>query len=134
MGYIDEDDIGHQDWFNTSHVQYEKNISHYHLVNLKGASMTKCYLKVAMDSILDDSTDYCYGDEESILAGLGALLQAIAGTILNLLVILALLKTKQLRKEYLTPAIVSLALTDLLFSAVTLPMLAHRYFSQYVLE
>ena len=131
--FIDESEIGNQHWFNESHMSSEgKNISHYHLVNLENASMTQCYLKVDMLSKLDNSTDYCYSDGESILAGVGSTLQAIAGTILNLLVILALLKNQHLRKEYLTPAIISLSATDLIFSVITLPMLAHRYFVQYV--
>lgn len=107
-----------------------KNISHYQLVNLTNAFMKTCYLKVDMRSSLDNSTAYCYSDTESVLAGLGATIEAIAGSILNLLVIVALVKNSNLRKEYMTRAIVSLAITDFLFSIVTLPMLAHRYFSQ----
>ena len=107
-----------------------KNISHYQLVNLTNAFMKTCYLKVDMRSSLDNSTDYCYSNAESVLAGLGATLEAIAGSILNLLVIVALVRNPYLRKEYMTTSIVSLAITDFLFSIVTLPMLAHRYFSQ----
>ena len=107
-----------------------KNISHYQLVDLRNAFMKECYLKVDMRSRLDNSTDYCYSDGESILGGLGATLEAIAGSILNLLVIVALIKNSHIRKEYMTRAIVSLAATDFLFSIVTLPMLAHRYFTQ----
>ena len=133
MGFINESEIGFQPWYNESHLSSDgKNISHYHLVSLANASMTKCYLKVDMESKLDNSTEYCYTDGESILAGVGSTFQAIAGTILNSLVILALLKNEHLRKEYLTPAIISLSATDLIFSLVTLPMLAHRYFLQYV--
>ena len=107
-----------------------KNISHYQLVNLTNAFMKTCYLKVDMRSSLDNSTDYCYSNAESVLAGLGATLEAIAGSILNLLVIVALVRNPYLRKEYMTTSIVSLAITDFFFSIVTLPMLAHRYFSQ----
>ena len=117
-------------FYNETNVVDGTNISHYRRVNLTDAHMDICYLKVDMNSDLDDSTDYCYSNVESILAGLGATFQAIAGTILNLLVIVALLKTTNLRKEYLTPAIISLSVTDLLFSVITLPALAHRYFSQ----
>ena len=122
--------------YNETNVVDGRNISHYRRVNLPDAHMDICYLKVDMNlnwtdyGLIADSTDYCYSEGESILAGLGATFQAIAGTILNLLVIVALLKNTNLRKEYLTPAIISLSLTDLLFSVVTLPALAHRYFSQ----
>ena len=117
-------------FYNETNVVGGTNISHYLRVNLTDAHMDICYLKVDMNSELDNSTDYVYSDGESILAGLGATFQSIAGTILNILVIVALLKNTILRKEYLTPAIISLSLTDLLFSVITLPALAHRYFSQ----
>ena len=131
MVFINEGDIGFQPWYNESHLSTDgKNISHYHLMSLTNSSMRQCYLKVDMLSKLDNSTDYCYNEVESILGGVGSTIQAIAGTILNLLVILALLKNEHLRKEYLTPAIISLSTTDLIFSILTLPMLAHRYFLQ----
>ena len=85
-----------------------------------------------MRSSLDNDTGYCYSTAESIIAGLGATIQSIAGTFLNLLVILALLNNDNLRKQYFTPSIISLSMTDLLFSMFTLPMLAIRYFVQYV--
>ena len=121
-----------QDWYNSDHLIKDKNVSHYHLVNLTDSYMTTCYLKVDMRSTLNDSTEYCYSTEESIIAGVAATFQGIAGTFLNFLFIVAVLKHANLRKEYLTPSIISLATTDLLFSAFTLPMLAIRYFSQYV--
>ena len=116
-------------WNITDMSQYDGiNISHYCRTNL--ADNRTCYLKVDQNSDLSNSTDYCYSEGESILAGLGATFQAVVGTVLNLLVIVALMKNTHLRKEYLTPAIISLTVTDLLFSVVTLPALAHRYFSQ----
>ena len=128
--------MGWQDWFNSSHTICQgddcKNISHYHLVNITNSStsMTECYLKVDFDSKLDDSTSYVYSTTESVIAGVGSTILAIVGTFLNFLVILALLKCNKLRKEYLTPSVVSLATTDLLYSMLTLPMLALRYFVQ----
>ena len=109
------------------------NISHYHLVNLTTSDYNDyCYLKVDGNK-LNNITDYCYSHAESLIAGVGATLQSVAGVTLNILVILALLKTKSVRNEYITPAIVSLIVTDLLFSMFTLPMLAVRYFLGYVL-
>ena len=108
------------------------NISHYHLVNLTTSDYNDyCYLKVDGNK-LNNITDYCYSHAESLIAGVGATLQSVAGVALNILVILALLKTKSVRNEYITPAIVSLIVTDLLFSMFTLPMLAVRYFLEYV--
>ena len=108
------------------------NISHYHLVNLTTSDYNDyCYLKVDGNK-LNNITDYCYSHAESLIAGVGATLQSVAGVTLNILVILALLRTKSVRNEYITPAIVSLIVTDLLFSMFTLPMLAVRYFLEYV--
>ena len=109
------------------------NISHYHFVNLTVSDYNDyCYLKVDGNK-LNTITDYCYSHAESLIAGVGATLQSVAGVTLNILVILALLRTKSVRNEYITPAIVSLIVTDLLFSMFTLPMLAARYFLGYVL-
>ena len=128
--------------YNTSADFYElnlkmdhlrSNISHYHLVKLTTSEYNDyCYLKVDGNK-LNNITDYCYSHAESLMAGVGATLQSVAGVTLNILVILALLKTKSVRNEYITPAIVSLIVTDLLFSMFTLPMLAARYFLGYVL-
>ena len=112
---------------------FHPNISHYHLVNLSGSDYNnQCYLKVDVNSILGNDTGYCYTNIQSVIAGLGAILQSIVGIALNLLVIVALLRTKHVRKEYITPSIVSLIATDLLFSFFTLPMMAARYFIGYV--
>ena len=105
------------------------NISHYHLVNLTDSIYNfECYLKTDVNYNLSNDTKFCYTPTESIVAGLGASLQGIAGTILNFLVIVALLGTKSIRHEYITPSILSLVVTDLLFSTVTLPIMATRYF------
>ena len=128
--------MGWQEWYNSSHTLCSgnecNNISHYHLVNLTGSntSMDECYLKVNLDSTLDGNTSFVYGTTESVFAGIGSTILAIVGTFLNFLVILALLRSNKLRKEYLTPSVVSLATTDLLYSMLTLPMLALRYFVQ----
>ena len=116
---------------NMDHLR--SNISHYHLVNLTASDYNDyCYLKVDGNK-LSNITDYCYSYAESLIAGVGATLQSVVGVTLNILVIIALLRTKSVRNEYITPAIVSLIVTDLLFSMFTLPMLAVRYFLGYVL-
>ena len=107
--------------------------AHYKLMNLTGPDEynKQCYLKVDMHSVLNYNTSYCYSTAVSIIGGLGATFQSLVGSGLNILVILALLKDARLRKEYLTPSIVSLAATDFLYSMFTLPMIAIRYFVQY---
>ena len=98
---------------------------------------TECEYKIEYDnegheqcSVLGNSTDWVYSEAESIVAGLGATFQSIAGSTLNLLIILALLRKPSLRKEHLTPFILSLAATDLIYSTVTLPIIAARNFAR----
>ena len=107
-------------------------VSHYHLVDLDDSANQQCYLKVDVNSPLDNSTDYMYTPAQSIFSGLGATFLSIFGFSLNLLFIWALVKDTKLRQEYLTPPILSLATTDLLYSMITLPITATRYFVKYV--
>ena len=93
---------------------FHPNISHYHLVNLSNSKYNmECYLKVDVNFALSNDTEYCYTTAESIIAGLGATFQSIAGTILNFPVIVALIRTKSIRHEYITPSILSLIVTAL---------------------
>ena len=79
-----------------------------------------------------NETKFAYSGPLSILAGFGVSFEWIVGFTLNALVILALLKDAKLRKEYLTPAIISLALTDLIYSMYTCPVLSFHFFMKYV--
>ena len=65
--------------------------------------------------------DNCAG---YIAAGVVVTIESIGGSIMNLLIIIALLRTPQLRNEYITPFIISNATTDFLFSTITLPTLS----------
>ena len=71
---------------------------------------------------------WVYSDEESIFAGICATCQAIIGVALNTLIFCVFLNTASFRKEYLTPFVLSLATTDLMYSLITLPIIAARYF------
>ena len=65
---------------------------------------------------------------KNVVAGVFVTIESIGGTLLNLLVIIALLRNTQLRKEYLTPFIISNAMTDLIFSSISLPTMSIRCF------
>ena len=65
---------------------------------------------------------------ETVAAGVVVTIESIGGSLLNLLVIIALLRNPQLRKEYLTPFIISNAMTDFLFSSIPLAALSIRCF------
>ena len=120
--------------------------SYFRKVNLSGSSYNDhCYLKTQfkkledddMDcpgdeidgycSLLSDKTDWIYSTGHSITACLFLTPLSVAGFILNFLVILAVVKTPSLRKEYLSSFIISLAVTDLIMSTFTLPILVAKY-------
>ena len=104
-----------------NHTQDGENISHYHLVNLSGPEEyynKQCYLKVDVNSVLNNNPAYCYSTAVSVFGGLGAMVQSMLGSFLNLVVILALMKDARLRKEYLTPSIISLVATDFIYSMI----------------
>ena len=83
-------------------------------------------------SPLHDTTDLSLSisESESLTSGLAALFTSIPGTVLNFLVILAIMRSQTLRKEYLTPSVASIAITDLLFSIYVLPSIAHHQFKR----
>ena len=77
----------------------------------------------------DYDLEFNYDDcAKLVAAGVVVTIESIGGTLLNLLVIIALFRSPQLRKEYLTPFIISNAMTDLIFSAIPLPTLSTRLF------
>ena len=120
----------------------------YHRINISNDSYyDHCYLKVRISEnnvtscpypftvdefclkpVLENTTDWVYSQGESAFAGVFATVQAIAGVLLNLLVFAVFLRTPALRKEYLTPFVFSLGLTDLVYSMITLPIIAARNF------
>ena len=86
-----------------------------------------CWMKINSQTQLND-TSFAYSDVESITAGFFIALESIIGAFLNFIVILALVRSSDLRKEYLTPTIVSIAITDFLFSVIALPVLSLLFF------
>ena len=61
-----------------------------------------------------------YTDTESFIFGVGCIPLWLCGLIINSLVILAILRSSELRKEYLTPSILSITLNDFSFSISTI--------------
>ena len=74
-----------------------------------------------------NDANFVYSEKESIMAGVVIALQSIFGTILNFLVIVALLRNSELRKEYLTPTIISIAIANFIHSIYTLPILSCHF-------
>ena len=127
----------------------------YHPIELNDTHHDNCFLKVrlfesnesrcpfieyrnvtttdlCLEPVLNGSTGWVFSQAESVFAGVTATLQATLGAVLNLLVIAVFLRTRSFRKEYLTPFILSLAATDLIYSSITLPIIAVRDFAGYV--
>ena len=87
-----------------------------------------CWIKLSPylenSSFRCNDTNFAYNEIQSWVAGLSIALESFTGTILNLLVIVALLRNSELRKEYMTPGIISMAITDFLFSVAVLPVMS----------
>ena len=75
-----------------------------------------------------EDLDYVYSDLEANILGLIVAFMSITGTILNAFVIFVLLRNQEIRKEYITPSIISVAITDLLFCVLCLPVHSLSFF------
>ena len=81
--------------------------------------------------VYTNDTRYVYSDAESDFAGVIYGFESLAGSILNILIIVALLRNTRLREEYLTPTIISIALTDCLFSGFFISIMSAHFFTRY---
>jgi hypothetical protein len=75
----------------------------------------------------EDGTAILFSEATSIVGGVCAVLFSILGTVGNLVTILALSRSA-LRTHPTTMCLISLAISDLIFSAYNLPLQAHRFF------
>ena len=71
-----------------------------------------------------------YSNVQSDIAGVVFMLLSIPGSILNFLLIVALLKNTKIRQEYLTKTVASIAITDFLWNIIWCPVLSLRYFTR----
>ena len=92
-----------------------------------------CWIRIdpSSESPIIQSTDpnIVQSDALLILDGIMYMILSIAGVTMNLLVILAIFRSSNIRKEYFTPTIGSLATVDFLFSIYILPVLSLRGFT-----
>ena len=84
------------------------------------------------DTSRDDSTPFLYTPAEANVGGSFALLLSLAGFTFNLIVIAAIMNHRKTREQQMTPFIISLCSSDLIFSVATLPFYAIRFFAGYV--
>lgn len=71
-----------------------------------------------------------FSNGDSIAAGVGATLCAIIGSVMNSATIVAILNYPRTRSHVTTPFVVSLACSDFIFSSLTLPTLAIKFFAR----
>lgn len=114
-------------------INFTEILSSYEKVNLNSSQYFDfCWLKhnstLNKSSLNQIDTDFVYSDTLASIAGSFNVFQSVSGTILNVLVILALFKSTELRKERLTPSIISIAVTDFLFSEYVLPIATVSWF------
>ena len=74
-----------------------------------------CWIKTNQNK-LNLTFDIFLPEPQASIVAFVVAIQSIAGIVLNFLVIASLLRNPQLRKAYLTPSIVSIAITDWVFS------------------
>ena len=114
------------------HIEFE-TFHHYRKVSLNSSQyLDSCWTKINFSQgvtkmmlekgILADP-DFEYGNGEATTAGVFNLLQSIGGILLNGLIILVIMRNSKIRKEYLTPSILSIAITDFIFSIYILPIM-----------
>ena len=111
-----------------------ETIASYQLVRLNSSKYFEmCWNQTDLDSNLSSfdvlDTSFVYSKSEAYVAGFVNGVQSIVGTILNMLVIIALLRNSELRKQPLTPSIISISITDLLFSGYILSVATIHWFS-----
>lgn len=73
---------------------------------------------------------FAFDPIDSVLAGSAATFLSLLGMTFNLVTILALLNHLPLRKHVTTPFVISLAVSDFMFSSCILPIMATRFYSR----
>ena len=72
-----------------------------------------------------------YSEAEAGFATAVFALFSVVGAVLNFLMIIAIVKNQKFRKEYLTPTLVSILVTDFVFSIYYLPIVSSSYYIRY---
>ena len=90
-----------------------------------------CWIKIDPESNtaeLRSDTSFGYSESVSIIAGSLYTLESMVGAILNILVIITLLKSSRLRKEYLAPCIISVAFNNYIYCMYPLLVQSLQFF------
>ena len=85
-------------------------------------------------SVKNDSTPFHYDTLEASLGGSFSMIFSLVGFTFNLLIIASVMYHRKTREQTLTPFIISLSSSDLIFSIATLPFFAIRFFARYIIR
>lgn len=77
-----------------------------------------------------DETDHMFPRPVTLFAAACAIVFSFVGVAGNLVTVIALLKYARLRRHATTAFVISLSISDLIFSAVNLPLTASRYINE----
>ncbi|XP_043282007.1 protein trapped in endoderm-1 [Venturia canescens] len=83
-----------------------------------------------IEMIQDDEEGRPFPRSVTIIAAACAIIFSIVGILGNLVTVIALLKYTRLRRHATTAFVISLSISDLIFSAVNLPLTASRYLNE----
>ncbi len=89
---------------------------------------------LTMNTTIDEkcsNVTFAFPPGDSLLAGVMASVSSVLGATANLTAIVALLSYPKTRSHITTPFIVSLAASDFVFSSLTLPILALKFFERF---
>ena len=78
-------------------------------------------------SISENDTTFAYPDVVADTAGVLFGLEGAVGVLLNVVLISALLRNSSIREQYMTKTIVSILISDFLFSGFWLPIMSLRF-------
>lgn len=115
-------------------VLYPREIAFHSINGSSSKSADTCWMRIDLNSTNEflRSTDpgLAVSSIPSTIAGSINVLQCILGISLNALVIWILLSRRSVRKEYLAPSLLSISITDFVFSAYNLPLSAYLYLNR----
>ena len=97
-------------------------VEHHTVCQHCDASMTR-----GVRPSYEDGTTILFSEATSIIGAVCAVIFSILGTVGNMFTILALIRST-LRTHPTTMCLISLAISDLIFSVYNLPLMAHKFF------
>ena len=115
-------------------LEENQRFCHYKTTMNFSLSFDHCWMKVDYRSnffpMNSTNPALVYSEEATVLGGVISIILSVCGLILNSVVIFGIAKSPELQKEYLTPTIISISLTDWIFSIINLPIQANFFITR----